>query len=164
MLNPYDSHFSQLLEPRSAAEPQAAGACTREGGEHAHGTSFIRGSKALSEQGRTLRVVPIAKRNPFLVKIFYQELCPRTHPARAALGCMGLPCPGRSHLQTVCACVVLESMGLGSTAGSPVRPEAVVLLQCTRILTAALHPQVVLPNPGTTSETWPGGGKEMPCL
>lgn len=90
MLNPYDSHFSQLLELRSAAEPRAAGACTREGGEHAHGTSFIWGSKALSEQGRTLRVVPIAKRNPFLVKILYQELCPCTHPARAALGCMGL--------------------------------------------------------------------------
>lgn len=107
---------------------------------------------------------PNSKRNPFLVKILYQELCPCTHPARAALGCMGLPCPGRSHLQTVCACVVLGSMGLGSTAGSPVRPEAVVLLQCTRISTAALHPQVVLPNPGTTSETWPGGGKGMPCL
>lgn len=74
----------------------------------------------------------------------------------AAWGCLG-----RSHLQTARACVVLGSVGLGSTAGSPAKPEAVVLLQCTRISTAALHPQVVLPNIGTTSETWPGGGKGM---
>lgn len=41
--------------------------------------------------GKNPKGCPNSRRNPFLVKILYQELCPRTHPAHAALGCMGLP-------------------------------------------------------------------------